>query len=150
MPSWPPMSRTDSLRSSSTKTLPRVRRPPAIARNSSMISWRRPKPRWKKKRKRSRISNRKTSVCCRNHTAPEVFATMAQVTSQLRSVKAEIDARNKEHNRLQSELAGYQSRLELSPALEQELSNLTSEYGVTKESYTGLSNEKLSSQMQQD
>ncbi len=95
-------------------------------------------------------SNGSTVTSTAADAAPELFMTTAQVTSQLRSVKAELEERGKEQAKLQSQLNNYQARLELSPTLDQELSNLTREYNVTKENYVALSNEKLSSQMAED
>lgn len=83
-------------------------------------------------------------------TAPEMFANVAQLNSQLRSIKSELTARNETANKLQRQMHAYQAKLELSPALEQELSALTRDYNVAKENYTALSNEKLSSEMAQE
>jgi uncharacterized protein involved in exopolysaccharide biosynthesis len=75
---------------------------------------------------------------------------MAQASSQLRSVQAEIDARQKDQSRLQDKLKVYQARLELSPALEQELGTLTRDYNTQKETYEALLNEKNSATMAAD
>ncbi|MEW6730715.1 MAG: GNVR domain-containing protein [Acidobacteriota bacterium] len=82
--------------------------------------------------------------------APEVFATVAQLNSQLRSIRAEIQQRNSDQARLQDQMNSYRARVELSPALDQQLTVLTRDYNVAKENYTALYNEKLSSQMAQD
>jgi polysaccharide biosynthesis transport protein len=82
--------------------------------------------------------------------SPEVFTTVATLNGQLRAADAEIRERAAEQNRLQSQLNFHRSRLELSPATEQELATLTQEYNVAKDNYQAIANEQLSSQMAED
>lgn len=80
----------------------------------------------------------------------ENFATLAQLTSQLQSIKSEIAERNTDHNRLQGQLNLYQARLEMPPSVEQELTRFNSEYSAAKANYEAIANEKLSAQMAQE
>jgi polysaccharide biosynthesis transport protein len=82
--------------------------------------------------------------------SPETFATLAQVTSQLRSVKPDIQSRTAEQSRLMNQRSIYQSRLEIPPALEQELAGLTRDYNTAKENYQAISNDRTNAQMAQE
>lgn len=81
---------------------------------------------------------------------PETFATLAQVTSQLRSIKPEIQSRTAEQNRLISQQSLYRGHLELPAAVEEELVSLTNGYNAAKESYQTISNERDAAQMAED
>jgi polysaccharide biosynthesis transport protein len=78
---------------------------------------------------------------------PEIFATVATLNSQLRAADSEITERTAALNKIQSQLNYHRSRLDLSPALEQELATLSREYNSAKENYQAIANEQLSSQM---
>lgn len=85
-----------------------------------------------------------------NTMSPEIFATLAQVTSQLNSIKPEIQDRISERNRLMYQLKLYQSYLQVSPEVEQEFAKLNRDYSSAKENYQAILNERDNTQLAQE
>lgn len=82
--------------------------------------------------------------------SPEAFATVAQINSQLNSIKPEIQGRLSERSRLMNQINVYQSNLKVPPEVEQELARLTQDYNLTKETYQAILNERNTTQMSQE
>jgi polysaccharide biosynthesis transport protein len=77
------------------------------------------------------------------------IATEHDAASQFESesIKNQIEKREKERQEIQRQIKAYQARLNLAPALEQELSSLLREEEIQKQQYINLKNKKLGSQM---
>lgn len=63
------------------------------------------------------------------------------------SIKDEIARREKERQEIRQQIKGYQGRLQLAPALEQELATLLREQEMLKTRYEGLQKQKFGTQM---
>jgi succinoglycan biosynthesis transport protein ExoP len=72
---------------------------------------------------------------------------VVQWRSQIDANLSETDNLSKEEQRLRGEVATYQSRLNLSPVREQELSGIVRDYDSYRKDYTDLLNSQLQSQL---
>jgi polysaccharide chain length determinant protein (PEP-CTERM system associated) len=71
----------------------------------------------------------------------------AQAKSQLEANRLEIENLGKDQIRLESEIAIYQRRLNLTPVREQQLSAVLSDYDLSKRNYEDLLNKKTQSEL---
>ena len=78
---------------------------------------------------------------------PELGATARQVQSQLQANQVEIANRESSIESLKSRLGEYQGRLNMTPATEQELDDLTRGYDQSKANYDDLLKKKDQSEM---
>src|SRR5207302_7305314 len=81
---------------------------------------------------------------------PVVIDPLAQVESQLQATNLEITNRQAEMKRIQGEVEQYQSRLNLTPMREQQLTGLTRDYEQQKMNYDSLLAKKLQSETATD
>jgi polysaccharide chain length determinant protein (PEP-CTERM system associated) len=78
-------------------------------------------------------------------TMQEVEAAEFQVEAD--TIKSEIAKREKERDSILGQIKAYQAKLNLAPALEQELMALSREHEVLKQQYTSLEGKKFQAQM---
>jgi succinoglycan biosynthesis transport protein ExoP len=79
-----------------------------------------------------------------------VIDPLAQLDSQLQATQLEIANRQAETKRIQAEIDQYQSRLNLTPMREQQLTGLTRDYEQQKANYDSLLAKKLQSETATD
>ena len=72
---------------------------------------------------------------------------VAQLKSQLEANRVEVANLTKEQDRLKAAMAQYQSRLNLTPVREQQLTGLLRDYDLQKKDYEDLVNKELQSQL---
>jgi uncharacterized protein involved in exopolysaccharide biosynthesis len=77
----------------------------------------------------------------------ESATVLAQLKSQLEANRLEINNLTKSESKLKTEVERYQSRLNLAPVREQQLSSLLRDYELIKESYADLLSKELESQL---
>jgi polysaccharide chain length determinant protein (PEP-CTERM system associated) len=78
---------------------------------------------------------------------PAMDAMLNAANPEIESLKNDIKRQERERESIQSKIRTIQSRLNLAPVLEQELSALTREYGTLKMQYESLQGKKFQSQM---
>jgi protein tyrosine kinase modulator len=76
-----------------------------------------------------------------------VDTATAQVKSQLEANRLEIEDLSKDQKRFQDEVTEYQSRLNLTPVRDQELSAILNDYNAAKQNYEDLLNKKTQSEL---
>jgi polysaccharide chain length determinant protein (PEP-CTERM system associated) len=74
-------------------------------------------------------------------------ATIAQVKSQLEANRLEIENATADQKRLESQIADYQRRLNMTPVREQELADILRSYNLSKQNYDDLLNKKTQSEL---
>jgi len=77
----------------------------------------------------------------------QAMAPMLQVDGQIKSNRLEIDNRKQEIKRLEAQIEIYQSRLNLTPAREQQLTAITRDHDQSRANYESLLNKKMQSEM---
>jgi capsular polysaccharide biosynthesis protein len=78
------------------------------------------------------------------HGAP---SSMMQIQSQLKANQLEIANDERRQKDIESEIAGYQTRLNLTPETEQELTNISRGYEESKSNYNSLLQKQMQSQL---
>jgi len=80
--------------------------------------------------------------------SPSVPANFSNpiLTSQLRTIEAEIVKRKQEHDRLAKAVAGYRAKLEAIPIREQQITQVLRDYEITKAHYKQLLEKNLSAE----
>ena len=73
--------------------------------------------------------------------------SLAQLNSQLEANRLEIANLSQDQKRLESQIAEYQRRLNLTPVREQQLADLLNGYELAKQNYTDLLNKKNQSEL---
>ncbi len=73
--------------------------------------------------------------------------TLAGMIRQSDASSAEVDRLSKQLLKLRTESEQYQTRLNLTPVREQQLSEILRDYDLFKQDYTNLLNKKLQSQL---
>jgi uncharacterized protein involved in exopolysaccharide biosynthesis len=74
-------------------------------------------------------------------------SSMMQVQSQLKANQLEISNDERREKSLEAEISGYQSRLNLTPETEQELTNISRGYEESKSNYDSLLQKQMQSQL---
>lgn len=72
---------------------------------------------------------------------------VAQLRSQVEANLTELDLYTREQNRLKAEIVRYQTRLNLTPVREQELTEILRDYELYKDDYAKLLNKQLDAQL---
>jgi len=80
-------------------------------------------------------------------TANEKPSWTSQIEAQLAQLDAEISQLKNERKRLKSEIKEYESRVEITPKIEQQLKELTRGYEVTQKEYQSLLDKKLQAEL---
>jgi polysaccharide chain length determinant protein (PEP-CTERM system associated) len=75
---------------------------------------------------------------------------MVQLRAQLRGIDAQILAKQKEQNHLQSQIQAYEGRIQASPQVEEQYKELTRDYDTDQASYNSLRAEMNQAQMTTD
>src|SRR5581483_8710397 len=82
------------------------------------------------------------------HSArPEGNATIAQVKSQLEANRIEVENATADQHRIETSIADYQRRLNLTPVREQQLSDILRGYDQSKRHYDDLLSKKTQSEL---
>ena len=79
--------------------------------------------------------------------SPQVMSPAMQVESQLKANELEITNRNREIPAIEKDIDGYQQRLNLAPAREQELAAITRDHEQSRANYESLLAKKNQSEM---
>jgi polysaccharide chain length determinant protein (PEP-CTERM system associated) len=74
-------------------------------------------------------------------------ATTAQVKSQLEANRLEIQNAMADQKQIESRIADYQRRLNMTPVREQELADILRDYNLSKQNYDDLLNKKTQSEL---
>jgi len=74
-------------------------------------------------------------------------SSLAQLNSQLEANREEIANLSQEQKRLKSQIEQYQSRLNLTPVREQQLTDIVTNYDLAKENYAELLKKKTESEL---
>ena len=74
-------------------------------------------------------------------------ASLAQLNSQLEANRLEIANLAEDQKRLESQIVGYERRLNLTPVREQQLADLLNAYELAKQNYTDLLSKKTQSEL---
>jgi polysaccharide chain length determinant protein (PEP-CTERM system associated) len=79
--------------------------------------------------------------------APERDATTAQLKSQLEANRLEIQDAITEQKQIESRIAEYQSRLNMTPVREEQLADILRDYDLSKKNYDDLLGKKTQSEL---
>jgi polysaccharide chain length determinant protein (PEP-CTERM system associated) len=74
-------------------------------------------------------------------------ATIAQVKSQLEANRLEVQNTMADEKQIESQIADYQRRLNMTPVREQELADILRDYNLSKQNYDDLLNKKTQSEL---
>jgi polysaccharide chain length determinant protein (PEP-CTERM system associated) len=78
---------------------------------------------------------------------PERDAATAQLTSQLEANRLEIQDATTEQKQIESRIAEYQSRLNMTPVREEQLADILRDYDLSKKNYDDLLGKKTQSEL---
>ena len=82
-----------------------------------------------------------------NASELQAMAPMLQLEGQLKANEREVEDARREMQSLQTQIAAYQSRLNLTPIREQQLTDLTRDYEQSKNNYDSLLKKQMQSQL---
>jgi len=92
-------------------------------------------------------SNEANEEGSKEASANEEPSWTSQIEAQLAQLDAEISQLKNERKRLKSEIKEYESRVEITPKIEQQLKELTRGYEVTQKEYQSLLDKKLQAEL---